>query len=87
MMDDADWQPLYNEDRPDGLPYATHFGILNIGGNELRVFQLNTGKRVILEEDMAAFFGCTKDEFRDSTETVRPYMDKEIVPDEFFIPS
>lgn len=41
---------------PDGLPYPTHAGELRVGGHVLRVYQLNTGERVIDAGDVAAFF-------------------------------
>jgi hypothetical protein len=65
LFDSADWQPTTAEPPADGSAYATHFGILKIGEMELRVFQLNTGERTILEEDMAAFFGQTKEQLRE----------------------
>lgn len=39
----------------DGLPYATHSGVLELGPLDLQVFRLSDGRAVISEEGMAAF--------------------------------
>ena len=45
-------------DNPDGLPYATHTGTLEIGGLRLEVAQLSDGRRVFLADSLlAAFLG------------------------------
>ena len=40
----------------DGLPYATHSGILKLGEIELEVFILNTGQRIISKSSLDNFF-------------------------------
>lgn len=50
------WKETGAQPGNDGLPYATHYGVLHIGELEFRVYQLNTGQRVIDAEDMRAFF-------------------------------
>jgi hypothetical protein len=59
ILDGLEWKPLTGEITADdsGLPYATHEGILRIGGAEFRVYQLNTGQRVIDEESLCRFLG------------------------------
>lgn len=49
-------------DPSGGLPYPTHAGELRVGGHVLRVYQLNTGARVIDAADVAAFFSPLTDE-------------------------
>lgn len=39
----------------DGVPYATHSGVLELGPLDLQVFRLSDGRIVISEEAMAAF--------------------------------
>jgi len=56
VLDAVDWNPVATlEKSRDGIPHATHEGILRIGGASIRVFQLNTGERVILPEDIRKF--------------------------------
>jgi hypothetical protein len=40
----------------DGIPYATHTGILRIAGCELNVARLSTGQAVIEAESLDRFF-------------------------------
>lgn len=43
---------------PDGgLPYATHAGIWNFCGQEIRVYRLNTGQAIIHADDMGKILG------------------------------
>lgn len=55
MLDKVEWvkSPEYEH---DDLPYVTHTGVLEIAGFKLNVVQLNTGLRVIPEDDFTAFF-------------------------------
>lgn len=58
LLDGVAWQPLPEPDvSEDGLPYATHSGTLELGGQSLRCYQLNDGQRVFEAADIAAFFG------------------------------
>lgn len=57
MLDKVEWKRIYASTTLNThIPYATHEGILNIGGIELKVYQLSTGQRVIAEEDLIKFF-------------------------------
>jgi hypothetical protein len=61
---------------PDNIPFVTHEGILKIGDVELKVYQLNTGQRVINSESFAALFGGKSmeeviDELRDIMEKLQ----------------
>ena len=58
LLDQAEWEILPPQNvESDGLPVATHRGILRIGSFELECFQLSNGKRVFTEESLAKFFG------------------------------
>ena len=46
----------------DGLPVATHRGVLRVQGLELECFQLSDGQRVISEDGVVAFFAWLSDE-------------------------
>lgn len=41
----------------NGLPYATHRGVLSLDGQELRCFQLNDGRRILHAEDVHRVLG------------------------------
>ena len=63
MLDALEWSPLQGSGSPpiDGgrLPVATHEAILTFGTHQLRVYQLDDGRRIIQADDLAAFFGAT----------------------------
>lgn len=54
---DAVLQPIPGvEPSASGLPYATHFGVLELApGVRLDVYRLSNGQAVVGEEGMAAF--------------------------------
>lgn len=59
VLDGLTWvllPELEPEEREGRIPYATHEGRLVIGNAELRVFQLNDGRRVIESSDLERFF-------------------------------
>ena len=56
-MDKVEWNETSAEPNSEGQPYATHSGILEIAGNTLRVYRLNTGENIINAEDINKFFG------------------------------
>jgi len=45
------------EESGDGIPYATHEGILEIVGKKLRCYRLSNGQAVIHADDMRELFG------------------------------
>lgn len=56
LLDNVEWKPMPPLAGGGGpFPYATHEGVLQIGELNLRVYQLNTGQRVIREEDLEKF--------------------------------
>jgi hypothetical protein len=63
LLDQVVWEPIpAYDDHDDTIPYATHSGVLTIPGvGTLRVYQLNTGKRVINAQDLNAFFGSSEE--------------------------
>lgn len=44
--------PMAQPEQIDGLPYATHEGVINLGQHRLRVYRLNTGERIVNSEDV-----------------------------------
>ena len=69
MMDNLEWTPLGapDEGRDDGIPYATHSGVLEIAGARLRCHRLSTGQAVFDADDMAHFWGfSSREEFEAS---------------------
>lgn len=58
LLDAVEWTALPPPSRDEALPYATHSGVLAIGEVRLKVYQLNTGERVIDGDDLADFFGA-----------------------------
>lgn len=64
LLSTVQWEPLLPPaNDSDPLPYATHQGMLTIPGfGKLRVYQLNTGQRIINAEDLAAIFSEREEE-------------------------
>jgi len=61
LLDKIDWFEIYFENPPpaDGLPVATHKGMLRFGAIELRCYQLSDGRRVFNADDIHRVFGIT----------------------------
>jgi hypothetical protein len=58
LLDAVEWEVVEGAaPDDDGMPYATHTGVLVIAGMQLRCFQLNDGRRMINAEDVNKFFG------------------------------
>jgi hypothetical protein len=55
ILDAIPMQPVSGVVVDEGMPYATHKGIWNLGDLELEVFRLNDGRTVISDEGMAKF--------------------------------
>lgn len=55
MMEGVDWQKTDNDATVAGL-YATHSGVLEIGGFKLRCYRLNDGMAVFDADDVEKFF-------------------------------
>jgi hypothetical protein len=57
LLDGLNWQVLPPARDPlPGTLYATHQGVLKIGGAELKCYTLNNGQRVIDQESLEKFF-------------------------------
>ncbi len=58
MLDTVDWE-VSEEDNleDDGIPYATHNGVLDILGSKLRCYRLSDGKTVFDADDVEKLFG------------------------------
>lgn len=60
ILETVEWLPVEPpvvQGADSSLPYATHAGVLRIGGMELRCYRLNDGRAIINAEDMDNFFG------------------------------
>lgn len=58
MLDGVQWRARETEPpADDGLPWATHEGVLDIMGHRLRCYRLNTGQAVFHADDVRDFFG------------------------------
>lgn len=54
LMSEVDWKPAATYKGMAGdIPYATHFGVLKIGGTEIRCYRLNDGRAILNAEDNA----------------------------------
>jgi hypothetical protein len=56
MFNGVEWIPTEPPTDTQGLPYPTHFGVMDIMGNPFRCYRLNTGEAIINADDFAAFF-------------------------------
>jgi len=56
MMSRVDWKKFDLQQTDGDMPYATHSGILEIAGMDLRVYRLNDGRAIIDADDMIKFF-------------------------------
>lgn len=58
LLSGMEWTEVTPKPEPEGnMPYATHSGLLDIHGLQLRCYRLSTGQAVIDADDMRAFFG------------------------------
>lgn len=59
MMDGVEWKQREGTvpDSDDGLPYATHEGVLHIGEAALKCYRLSDSRAVFDAEDVRRFFG------------------------------
>jgi len=57
-LDKVDFKPV-EVVRTEGsnLPYVTHEGVLRIAEISIKVYVLNTGERIIPEDELNKFFG------------------------------
>lgn len=56
LLDRLTWEPVPGVAPSDGLPFVTHQGVLTLPDlPPLRVYVLNTGVRVIDEDDLAVW--------------------------------
>lgn len=53
-LDRVEWHPCDVVASIDGIPHATHSGVLKLGTVELKVYQLSDGRRIIDAADLAA---------------------------------
>ena len=58
MFDRVEWNEIQHAEGviQEGDAYATHEGVLDIGGFKFKVYILNDGRRIIDQGDMEEFF-------------------------------
>jgi hypothetical protein len=59
LLDTVEWSEIKDGspvDAGDGLPYATHQGVLWIGDRSLRCYRLSDGRAVFDADDVHEFF-------------------------------
>lgn len=58
ILDSVVWKPMVGHVDPNSeLPHATHEGTIDLGLGPMKVYQLNTGVRVLAAEDVRRIFG------------------------------
>jgi hypothetical protein len=56
MMDAIEWSETSAQPGTDGIPYATHSGVLEVAGLRLRCYRLNDGRAIFDADDFKAAF-------------------------------
>ena len=56
ILASVQWEPTGAVAAGDGLPFATHSGVLEIAGHSLRCYRLSDGRAVFAADDLARFF-------------------------------
>ena len=57
LLEGVTWEETEQQpSNPDGLPWATHSGLLAMAGHKIRCYRLNTGATIFDINDMNAFF-------------------------------
>ena len=56
-LDQIDWHPADTQPSSDGIPHATHSGVLRLGDVEIRVYRLNSGEVAVHQDDFLKFLG------------------------------
>jgi len=49
-------------DNDEGVPYATHEGVLDLFGHKMRCYRLSNGQTVFNADDFQAWFEAASDE-------------------------
>lgn len=64
LLDGLEWIPVEppQSGGDSDLPFVTHSGKFSFEGCEFRVYQLNTGERIVDGEDVAEFLGTIERE-------------------------
>ena len=62
LFKDVVWEPTgLSEPGEDGIPVASHQGILHLFDTEFHVYQLSDGQRIFDAEDVGNFFSLTQE--------------------------
>lgn len=57
VLETVEWKATGATTDDDGIPVATHEGVLEIGGHKLRCYRLSNGQAVFHADDVHEFFG------------------------------
>ena len=55
FMESVEWTETDSKTSDDGMPYATHSGVMELMGHKLRCYRLNDGRAIFDADDFAAF--------------------------------
>lgn len=57
ILDKLEYTPTNAKPNKEGLPYVTYEGVLQLGEISIKVCVLNTGQRIIPEDELKRAFG------------------------------
>ena len=57
ILDTVEYIPTNTKPNKEGFPYITHEGILQLGEISIKVCVLNTGQKIIPEDELKRAFG------------------------------
>jgi hypothetical protein len=57
ILDSLEYVPTNAQPNEEGIPYVTHEGVLQLGEISIKVCVLNTGKRIIPEDEWKRVLG------------------------------
>ena len=60
MLDGVQWVKCHDQDACDGL-YATHSGVWEFNGKQIRVYRLSDGRAIIDADDFEKILGIEGD--------------------------
>ena len=62
ILDRVNFTEVPPPEAPEGLPFVTHEGIMNIAGHCLRCYRISDGRAIIDVDDFNSFFSAMGDE-------------------------
>lgn len=68
LLADVEWCETEMPTHTSALPYATHEGVFEVLGHQLRCYRLNDGSTVFNADDFEAFLGLRPNKSSHQTE-------------------